>query len=352
MEQNIENRKRYYNIIRKMNLQDEALINDALRKKGLYSTSDGTFPLSMLHFELTSHCNAYCKHCYNNSGENHIKDIMTPDRWIEFAKYIVNKGGVFECLLSGGEPLLIGRKVFDIMDILDNDGTIFLFMTNAYLMTRDLAKRFSKYKYHWFQISIDGSKAEYHDNFRQLNGSWAKAIEGAKYVVDEGIPLKIAHCVTPENLNDVDEMCALAYSLGATSIMMGGVSLSGRTGNNRYILLSEEQKQILDAKIENNRIKYEGKLKVKKSNSVKQGLKRHSQRPNTGAIIRPNGDIRIDGMAPFTIGNVLEDDFSTVWKNRINSCWNDTKVRKFIDEFDTTDRNEQYINYLNNDIKL
>ena len=26
-------------------------------------------------------------------------------------------------------------------------------------------------------------------------------------------------------------------------------------------------------------------------------------------MVRPNGDIRIDGMAPFVIGNILTDDF-------------------------------------------
>lgn len=31
------NKRRYLNIIRKMNLQEEDLINDALKKKGFYS---------------------------------------------------------------------------------------------------------------------------------------------------------------------------------------------------------------------------------------------------------------------------------------------------------------------------
>ena len=116
----MDNKRRYLNIIRKMNLQEEDLINDALRKKGFYS-GNTTYPLSSLHFELTSHCNAFCKHCYNNSGTNNIIDAMTPEKWIDFSKYIVDKGGVFECLLSGGEPLLLGDKLFDIMNILHED---------------------------------------------------------------------------------------------------------------------------------------------------------------------------------------------------------------------------------------
>ena len=55
-----------------------------------------TMPLT-LQFELTTHCNVRCKHCYNVSGEdNSGHDPMTPERWKDFARYIVNHGGIFQ----------------------------------------------------------------------------------------------------------------------------------------------------------------------------------------------------------------------------------------------------------------
>lgn len=347
----MENRRRYLNILKKMNLQEEDIINQALKNKGFYSDSD-IYPLSSLHFELTSRCTAFCKHCYNNSGVNNSVDEMTPDRWLDFSKYIVKNGGVFECLLSGGEPLLLGNKLFEIMDVLHDDGTIFLVMTNGYLLTEEMAKRFKKYQYHWFQVSIDGVNAKYHDWFRQSKGNWEKAVRGAKSIADNGIPLKIAHCVTPYNLNDIDGMCDLAYSIGATSIMMGGISLSGRTNDNIDMLLSPSDVEILKEKIEKNKIRYQGKMKVKSTNSVKQGLINHSKRPRSGAVIRPNGDIRIDGMAPFTIGNIINEDFTDLWQNKIDKCWTDIRVQNFIKNFDEDDRNQKLINYVEKDIKL
>lgn len=347
-----DNRRRYYNVIKKMNLQDEDAVNEALKKKGFYSASK-TFPLSSLHFELTSHCNAFCKHCYNNSGvTNNSVDNMTPELWKLFSEYIVEHGGVFECLLSGGEPLLLGEHLFDIMDILHDDGTIFLVMTNGYLLDENIAKRFKKYQYHWLQISIDGANAEYHDSFRKVKGSWEKAVKGAKTISGNGIPLKIAHCVTPYNLSDIDSMCDLAYLVGASSIMIGGISLSGRTGDNMDLLLSEIDRNILAEKIEENRIRYQGRMRVKSTNSVKYGLENHSKRPRSGAVIRPNGDIRIDGMAPFVIGNLLRDDFVEVWESKIDNCWSNQRVQEFIANFDEDDRNRRYINYKERDIYL
>lgn len=347
----MNDRRRYFNILRKMNLQEEDVINETLRKKGFYSESN-VYPLSSLHFELTSHCNAFCRHCYNNSGENKRADAMTPEKWIAFSRYIVENGGVFECLLSGGEPLLIGDKLFEIMDILNDDGTIFLVMTNGSLLTNEMAKRFRNYKYHWFQISIDGATAQYHDYFRQTQGSWEKAVKAATVISGNGIPLKIAHCVTPDNLNDIDEMCSLAYSLGASSIMMGAIALSGRSKLNKKLLLSRKEKKILKDKIEENRVKYKDKMKVKSANSVKQGLERHSNRPRAGVVIRPNGDIRIDGMAPFVIGNILQDDFTDIWNKKIDQCWSDARVQNFILGFDEEDHNNSMVNYCESDIIL
>lgn len=345
------NKRRYQNILRKMNLQEEDVINEAMKKKGLYTSSE-IYPLSSLHFELTSKCNALCKHCYNNSGKYNAEDRMNLKRWIDFANYIVSRGGVFECLISGGEPLLFRDGLFEIMDVLHDDGTIFLIMTNGFLLNEEYIKRFKKYQYHWFQISIDGFNAEYHDKFRQLPGSWEKAVSGAKGIVNAGIPLKIAHCVTPYNIDGIDAMCSLAAQIGASSIMIGGISLSGRTGTNLDLLLSDSDKKIMKNKIEENRIRYKGRMKVKSANSVRSGLINHAKHPRSGAVIRPNGDIRIDGMAPFVAGNILDNDFTDIWSRKLEKCWDDIRVNEFIEDFNKNDYNTKYINYCDGEIYL
>ena len=346
----MDNRRRYLNVLRKMNMQDEAKVSEALRKKGFYTNSDN-FPLSALHFELTEACNAKCRHCYNSSGHNE-HDKMGANEWIKFAKYLVEKGGVFECLLSSGEPLLLGKRLFEIMDILDDDGTIFMLMTNGFLVTDEVSTHLAKYKYHWLQVSIDGSDAEYHDWFRQSTGSWEHAINAVKCLSNKNIPVKIAHCVTPQNIDKIDDMFKLASEIGASSIIAGGISLSGRTSDNRNLLLTPDQDRFLWEKIKENRVIYDGRMTIKTTNSVKQGLINHSEKPRSNAVIRPNGDIRIDDMAPFVIGNVLRDDFETIWSSKIDTCWKDPRVVSFINGFDRNDRNTEIINYVDDDIYL
>lgn len=215
-----------------------------------------------------------------------------------------------------------------------------------------MQKKLKKYRYHWVQISIDGVNETYHDSFRQKKGLWSKAVAAALAVSSNGIPLKIAHCVTPCNLNDIDDMCSFAFSLGASAITVGELCLSGRASQNQDLLLSDAQRDFLYQRVKENTLRYQGRMIVKGSNRVLTGLQRQRESPASAALIRPNGDIRIDGMAPFVIGNVLKDDFAEVWKKKIYTCWNDPKVTEFISNFDNNDRNISLINFVDRDIYI
>ncbi len=312
-----------------------------------------TMPLT-LQLELTSHCNVHCKHCYNASGENNsVPDPMTPERWKDFARYIVAHGGIFQCVISGGEPLLLGDDLFGIMDILHDDGTGFLVISNGLLMTRGKAKRFAKYRYKWFQVSIDGANRERHDAFRQRQGSWDAAVRAVFMLVNLGIPVTIAHTVTPESLHEVDAMCELAYSLGASGIILGGVMPSGRSYLNADILMTHEQRSILDEAVLRNMQKYSGRMQVQRSAGTKIQLMRDMNTPNTGAIIRPDGDIRLDCVAPFVIGNVLQEDFYTVWNAKAHDVWSRPEILEYVNSWDDMEEtNHGLKNYFDSDVRL
>ena len=309
------------------------------------------FPMT-LQFELTRNCNLRCKHCYNASGVRSFSDPMTPEEWIKLSNYIVSKGGIFECILSGGEPLLIGESIFDIMDILHEDGTSFLLITNGMLLTENMVRKFKKYNFMWLQVSIDGYDAETHDEFRGIKGSWDRATNGAYYVSKHGIPLTIAHSVTPKSLKDIDKMCELAYQLGAGTIILGEITPSGRSISNKDILLSYEERNELLKKTEEQRVKYAGRMVVERSANTKIQLMRYQKTLNTGAIIRPNGDIRLDCMTPFKIGNVLIDDLYDVWNEKSNVCWNDDRVSKYIEHMDLQTGYSDIKNYVDEDILI
>ena len=317
-----------------------------LQSAGLYPDRFD-LPL-LLQFELTRKCNVFCKHCYNNSGrDNSVTDAMTPEKWKNLCKYLVEHGGIFECILSGGEPLLLGNDLFDIMDILHDDGTYFLLITNGFLLTREIVDRLIKYRYKWIQVSIDGATADFHDAFRRRKGSWERAVKGAFMVSSAGLPLTIAHSVSPQNLNDVDEMCDLAYSLGAGNLILGTISLSGRTFDNDYLVLSPEENELLLEKIEFNANRFRGKMQIQRSLDERLQFEQNVGIPNGGLIIRPDGNIRLDCMTPFVLGNVLSDDLIEIWRSKGVDCWDRPEVKAYYEHNGVIVKN-----YVDDDILL
>ena len=322
----------------------------ALQQAGAYPKKFN-YPIT-LQFELTAQCNLACKHCYNRSGDIDRQTLMTPDKWIELSHQIVKDGGIFQCIISGGEPLLLGNQLFDIMDILHDDGTSFVVITNSLLLTKDKVRRFMKYRYFWFQISIDGSTAEIHDKFRGVKGSFDKAINGALEISNAGIPLVIAHTVIPENLSKVEDMINLAYKIGANSIILGEVMPSGRAYENNDIILNDEQKNILYGQIEEFNKKYQGRITIQRSAELKFQMERYMNEVNAGGIIRPNGDFRLDCMAPFTIGNVLETSIKEMWLNKGINAWQSKAVKDFIMSIDEDKQTSELKNHVDVDIAL
>ncbi|MBR1418062.1 MAG: hypothetical protein IJ576_03750, partial [Synergistaceae bacterium] len=159
---------------------------------------------------------------------------------------------------------------------------------------------------------------------------------------------------TPENLHEVDDMCNLAYSLGASGIILGEIMPSGRAFyDSERLILNYEQKNILADKIENNIKIYSGRMLVQISSGAKIQLTRNLNVPNTGAIIRPNGDIRLDCTAPFVIGNILENDFCEIWDSKAHDVWQNPKIIKYIESYeDFEDVNHEHRNYFDKDIRL
>ncbi len=200
---------------------------------------------TVLHFELTGKCNLKCKQCYNDSGKR--KTVMTADHWKEFSKKAADS--LFSVTLSGGEPLLLGKQLFDIMDIFEERNTWINMISNGFLINRIIAKQISHYSIGWVEISIDSPYEEYHDYLRGVQGSWRQAVLAASYLASYNVPVHIGTCVTPIGLDQLEEMVMLAQQIGVVGLTFTKVLVSGRAYfNQKELVLTEEQTKRFVAK--------------------------------------------------------------------------------------------------------
>ncbi len=269
-----------------------------------------------LHFELTHKCNQRCLHCYNQSGmEANLKDDLPIERWKELAKE-AGELGVFECAISGGESLLLGDSLFEIMNIMAEYDIRFRLITNGMLVTQGILDKLKKYHFKWLQVSIDGSRPELHDYVRGVDGAFRKAISAANLVKLNGFPLLISHVVVKSNLDYIEEMIDTAYFLGAKAIVVVPFCYSGRAIMNKDKLdMTPEEISSAFSRINAKRKEYYKRMNIISSLEEQAVLQLNNVKANSGMMIGPSGDVKISCSMPFVIGNVSNKSIYEVWES-------------------------------------
>lgn len=145
-------------------------------------------PLSTYYVYLTEGCNLACRHCWlapkfqpHGSTGGHL----------DYGLFVqaVDEGlllGLGHVKLTGGEPLL-HPDFIRIVDLLKEKGLGLTIETNGTLLTRDTAHYLKNNSTLTFiAISLDGAQSETHDAFRGVKGSFEKACQAIRFLVEVG----------------------------------------------------------------------------------------------------------------------------------------------------------------------
>lgn len=197
------------------------------------------FELKWLAWEITRRCNLNCVHCRSLSeleAKGH-PDFSTEEgfRIIDdissFAKPVV--------VLSGGEPLL--RKDWhELASYGTEKGLRMCLATNGTLITQEICGLIKDAGIKMVSLSLDGSTAGIHDNFRNQSGAFEGTINAARFFRENGISFLINSSFTRRNQADIPNVLRLAKELGATAWYMFMIVPTGRGAEIMEELISPE----------------------------------------------------------------------------------------------------------------
>jgi SynChlorMet cassette radical SAM/SPASM protein ScmF len=191
---------------------------------------EGVPPLTNFYVYLTGGCNLACRHCWispsyqANGGTGGHLDYDLFEHAIEEGLHL----GLRNVKLTGGEPLL-HPDFIRIIDFLREMKVSVSIETNGTLMTSSIARHLKdKSTLHNISVSLDGASAEIHDPFRGVKGSFEKAVQGIRYLVEVGYKPQIIMSVHAGNVDQVEPLIHLAEELGAGSVKFNLIQPSGR----------------------------------------------------------------------------------------------------------------------------
>lgn len=264
--------------------------------------------------ELTYKCNHKCIHCYNNSADTNwnYDEMLTLDQWKDVCKQLTDMG-ILQCVISGGEPLLLGDDLFEIMDALYEKQVKIVFISNGMLLDEHKVKKLSKYKFDWFQLSIDGCSKETYKIMRGVDG-FEKAVNALYMLRKFEIPITIAHAVTKVNLHELEDMIDFAYNMGAIKLVISPFELVGRAIlNSDKLKLSDEEYKTVYTILKRKANEYAGRMEISIPPESVVSLYSDLYKKNSIMLVRPNGDVKFNCLSPFKMGNVKETTMKEMW---------------------------------------
>ena len=177
-------------------------------------------------WETTRRCNLSCVHCRCSSDMDSASGDFTTEEAYKLIDDIceVSKPVL---VLSGGEPLM-RPDLFDIARYGTSKGLRMCIATNGTLITDEVCAEMKDADIKMVSLSIDGSTAEIHDNFRQSPGAFAGVIRAAETLKRNGIKFLINSSFTKRNQHDIANTFRVAKELGATAWYMFMIVPTGR----------------------------------------------------------------------------------------------------------------------------
>jgi len=192
------------------------------------------------HWEITTRCNASCRHCLADCGPDSFTepDGSSAVRVVR----IMSNLGCQKIMITGGEPLLYSGLTAVLQEC-RKFGIKAQIITNGTIIYRDLAKRLAGFV-EAVGVSLDGSRPEINDPLRGQH-TFHKACEAIRFFA-AFVPVTVYFTASQSNLHDIESVIGLSRSLGAKRVHISEVKIAGRALSNQGLLrLSADQKQWL-----------------------------------------------------------------------------------------------------------
>ena len=285
----------------------------------------GEHELRQLFWECTLRCNLSCRHCGSDCHvQSAVKDMPVEDfcmaldsvaREYDPHKVMVN--------ITGGEPLVrtdleaCGRVIYE-------RGFPWGMVTNGLTLTPERYASLLASGLRSMTISLDGL-GEVHDWMRGRPGTFKKASEAIKMVIDSGeIEFDVVTCVNKRSLPQLPALKEYLISLGLKAWRLFTIFPVGRAAGDPELLLDgAELRQLMDF-IKATR--KEGRIKASFAcegflGNYEGDVRDQFYMCEAGVTV---GSVLADGSisacpsirADYVQGNIYKDDFLDVWKNK------------------------------------
>ncbi|BCS55972.1 radical SAM/SPASM domain-containing protein [Geobacter sp. SVR] len=169
--------------------------------------------IAIIQFQYNYTCNFTCEHCSIKrfQGKEDKRSFTIPDVRELFRQ--ADELGLARVTITGGEPLVF-KDFDDLVAAIDPQKFYINCDTNGWLLDDSRARHLKEIGVDRIQLSIDSLNAEEHDRFRQVKGSFDRAIKSIDSAIGAGLAIFVQTVVTKQRLHSKEFLEFLEYFNG------------------------------------------------------------------------------------------------------------------------------------------
>lgn len=183
----------------------------------------GRHPLAELDFdqapfiifwEVTRACALACRHCRAVAQPHRHPRELTTEEGVRLIDDIVTFGNPL-LVITGGDPMMRPDLCDFIRYGTEKGLRVSLAPSATALVTKEALRKVKEAGVKRISFSLDGSRAEIHDAFRQTKGSFERTLRILRDIREVGIPLQVNTTLSRYNKDDLENIARIVGEFGA-----------------------------------------------------------------------------------------------------------------------------------------
>ncbi len=275
---------------------------------------------------LTYGCNVECSHCYVERPKG-MKSLSL-EEWKRVLDKVWEIGTPHVCF-TGGEATLHPHLV-ELVQYAQEVGLVTGLLTNGRaLADKALLQRLIDAGLDHIQITLESHDEKVHDDMVGEPGAFKETVEGIKNAVASPVYTITNTTISKKNAGEIEKTVEFIHDLGITTFAVNGIIYSGGAKTADIGFKEEELSPILERvrkaadRLKMRLIWYsptqycqfnpiENELGVKTCTAAKYNM-----------AIEPNGDVLPCQSYFCVLGNILKDDWKTIWESDLAKKFRD-----------------------------
>ena len=199
--------------------------------------------------ELLPLCNMRCKMCYIRQDPDEMKKIgrmLTLEEWIRIAKE-AKEAGVVSLLLTGGEPFLY-PDFRSLYHTLTDMGFVITMNTNATLIDENLAGFLAERPCRRLNITLYGKDDATYERLCGNPKGFTQVMRATDLLNKYKIPFRFQCTVTPENMDQIDDLYAIAKEKNTILVVNSHIFPPIRCINETFQRISPKEEALSNLK--------------------------------------------------------------------------------------------------------